>query len=216
MFRSVWRVSMATALITSLCPAPTTAGEPYRIQEPSVQVVCELTVGGTFEARTKAIAGQVSTDPGGTGAVNGIVTVDLRTLETGIKLRDSHLRDRYLEVGKSADYAMATLKNIRLQQWAPNELPLKTLFRANLTLHGVESSVAGVAEISGGAGNLKLQARFPVHVASFGIEPPMYLGVGLKDDVVVNVAFKAVTAPLATTANRGASEPIQVASSRSR
>ena len=55
-----------------------------------VRVTCPLTVGGSFEAKTTALAGRLSVDPA-TTALAGELSVELKTLDTGISLRNQHM-----------------------------------------------------------------------------------------------------------------------------
>src|SRR5437016_2755323 len=75
-------------------------GETYRITTAAVTVMCPLTVGGSFEARTSVVVGDLVLADA-SGAVSGEVQVDLTTLQTGIGLRDRHMKDKYLEIGRS-------------------------------------------------------------------------------------------------------------------
>jgi len=79
------------------------ADEVLRVTNAEVTVNCPLTIGGSFDAKTSALNGSVT--PDGSGALKGAFAVDLMKLETGISLRDRHLRNNYLEVQKGADLA---------------------------------------------------------------------------------------------------------------
>src|ERR1700738_4820518 len=82
------------------------ATDTYKITGGDVAVVCPLTVGGSFEAKTKNLSGDLAPASGQPGAVAGTLKVDLQTLETGIRLRDHHLKNSYLEVGKGPDFSL--------------------------------------------------------------------------------------------------------------
>jgi polyisoprenoid-binding protein YceI len=97
-------------------------------------------------------------------------------------------------VEKGPEYARARLKNIRV-----DKLSGKTPFRAVLTLHGQTKEITGTADIKPEGDGYRLNASFPVRVSEFGIPEPTYLGVGVKDEVVVRVNLNAAPAPLATT-----------------
>ena len=47
--------------------------------------------------------------------------MDLRTLDTGIGLRNRHLRENYLEVDKAPGFETATLSEIHLDGLDPNK-----------------------------------------------------------------------------------------------
>ena len=72
-----------------------------------VQVRCRLTVGGSFNAVTAAIAGTLQDAAPSAACYEGELRVDLATLDTCIELRNSHLRDDYLEVERGPDFRQA-------------------------------------------------------------------------------------------------------------
>jgi len=165
-------------------------GTSMSVADGSIAVSCPLTVGGGFEAKTNAIRGQLTLDSAEKGAVNGALNVDLRTLQTGISLRDNHMREKYLEVQRGENFAEATLDEIRLDGIDPQNPAGKAKFRGVLMLHGTEREVTGTAEIKRTEQGLKVQANFPVKVSDFEIPSPTYLGVGVKNDLAVTVNFK--------------------------
>jgi polyisoprenoid-binding protein YceI len=165
---------------------------PLEIAGASVAVRCPLTVGGSFEAKTSALSGELVVDPRKSGAIDGTLAVDLRTLQTGIGLRDNHMREGYLEVQKGEGFQAATLKNIQLDGIDP-ALPVgKANFRGTLTLHGQEREVTGTADIKRSGSDLRVSASFPVKVSDFAIASPSYLGVGVRNEVTVAVNFHAL------------------------
>jgi polyisoprenoid-binding protein YceI len=160
--------------------------------------MCPLTVGGSFEAKTGVVKGVV-TVAGAAQPLDGWLQVDLQSLETGIGLRDRHMKNNYLEVEKGADYASARLEEIRVDKLAG-----KTTFRGVLTLHGARKEVTGTAEIKPTASGYRVDAAFPLRTAEFGIPDPTYLGVGVKDEVQVRVNFVAAR-PVDTVARAASS-----------
>lgn len=166
------------------------AGTSLHVSDASIAVSCPLTVGGGFEAKTNALKGELVLDPGQTGAVLGELTVDLRTLQTGIGLRDTHMREKYLEVQRGEDFASATLDQIRLEGLDQQNPAGMAKFSAVLMLHGTERPVTGTAKIRRTDQGLAVQATFPVKVSSFDIASPTYLGVGVRDDISIAVNFK--------------------------
>ena len=191
--------SIATAAATLLLATlgtvgarPATAEEVWRLTSGNVQVRCRLTVGGSFDAVTSAVSGTLR-QAGPDASYAGALRVDLLPLDTGIELRDTHLRETYLEVARGKQYRYAVLTGITLA--AP--LPLgatrhETRFSATLSLHGVEQAVAGEAELSRRDETIRVQAAFPLSIEAYDIPPPRYLGVGVRDEVNVRVTFDAV------------------------
>jgi polyisoprenoid-binding protein YceI len=198
MFKLESRRVFTTIAVLSVLGAGATAGTAERVHVASgdVTVVCPLTVGGSFEAKTKALSGDIMSARQQNGAVDGELQVRLDTLETGIALRDHHMRENYLEVGRGAGYETAVIEAIQL-----DAADGKTGFKGTMSLHGMKHAVAGTAVIKRHAdGSAHVDAEFPLKVSDFQIPKPSYLGVGVRDEVQVKVSF--AMAPAATAATR--------------
>jgi polyisoprenoid-binding protein YceI len=166
-------------------------GDSHRIITARVRVMCPLTVGGSFEAQTDAVIGDL-TVADESGSVSGMVQVDLATLETGIGLRDQHMKDKYLEIHRSQTLTTATLEEIHIERAEEGSMP----FHGRLTLHGEQHTISGMADLQAQSrgGGVRVHARFPLSLAAFGIQPPHYLGVGVRDEVQVQLQLTAVSA----------------------
>jgi polyisoprenoid-binding protein YceI len=108
--------------------------------------------------------------------------VRLATLETGIAVRDRHMRDEYLEVGT---YPTATLRIPRAA--LPANVPAGSC-RGELTLHGRTHPVDVAFHLNGGSG-YDVSATMQVDMRDYGIQSPKYLGVTVKPLVDVSVDF---------------------------
>jgi polyisoprenoid-binding protein YceI len=183
MFRTV--NTAGVVLAAAVIATAASAQEPLRVSSGEVTVICPLTVGGSFEAKTKNLSGDIAVGKD-SQSVQGALTVDLQTLETGIGLRDKHLKANYLEVDKGPGFKEARLQDIRVER-----LDGKTPFRGVLTLHGQTREVAGTAQIKPSRDGYRLEATFPVKVSEFQIPEPTYLGVGVTDEVTVRVNLNA-------------------------
>jgi polyisoprenoid-binding protein YceI len=163
---------------------------PWRVATGDVRVVCPMTVGGSFEARTGAISGTLALNAPG-AALLGDVSVDLRTLDTGIDLRNEHLRNTYLEVGRGEGFDRAVLSGIRLGDADPRGFEGTTPFTGTFLLHGTRRPITGRATVRHEGTTVRVEASFPLTVSAFGIAKPQYLGVGVKDQVKVVVSLVA-------------------------
>ena len=118
------------------------------------------------------------------GGLAGTFSADLDAFETGISLRDEHMKTKYLETGK---YPRATL--VWMTQSAKSG---ETPFTGTLTLHGVEHPVAGTAKLDGATtGKINVDATFPLKLSDFKIDIPNYHGVTVAEDVIVHVTMTA-------------------------
>ena len=183
---------MKTTLL-ALWLASTTIGAPaWRAAQSDIRVTCPMTVGGSFDVRTTALSGTLTVSTSRSPAFDGSLAVDLRTLDTGISLRNTHLRENYLEVNKGPGYDQATVSDIDLNGLNPDTPQGKGSFTGALTLHGVKKAVTGSVDVRQAGGGLQIKASFPINLSDYSISAPRYMGVGVKNTVQVQVAF-AVT-----------------------
>jgi polyisoprenoid-binding protein YceI len=120
---------------------------------------------------------------------NIVVTVPLANLVTGIGLRDKHMKEKYLEVGK---YPTAVLTVARSALKVPaNGETVEADAQGSLQLHGQTKPVSVHYQSKGEAGGLPTRGSFHVNIKDFGMEIPSYLGVTVKPDIDVNASFRA-------------------------
>ena len=199
------RVAPALALLALLSPAIDgwAADVPsYRVLRGEVRIVCPLTVGGVFETKTTSISGTVGVADGSPAALSGELSVDLSTLDTGIALRNTHLREKYLEVARGAEFASAVISGVRLDKAGTSTFRGQTPFAGTLLLHGVRRPMAGQAEIRSEGNDVRVLASFPLRIDDYGIAAPRYLGVGVKNEVQVKISLLVTPAPAASEAAR--------------
>ena len=187
---------LALAVATALpVAARATDRSAYRVVGGDVRVLCPITVGGSFETVTTSLSGTVAVASLRPAVLRGDLSVDLSSLDTGIALRNAHLRDKYLEVGKGGDFATAVLSDLRLDKVEASTFHGQTPFTGMLLLHGTRHAVSGQADIRFEGSDVRVAASFPVHIDDYGIAPPRYLGVGVKNEVQVKVSLLLTPAP---------------------
>jgi polyisoprenoid-binding protein YceI len=178
-----------TVLVAFFTGATIVAAGTWPVGQGDVRVMCPITVGGSFDAKTTALSGSVTASASGSPAFEGSLAVDLRTLDTGISLRNDHLREKYLEVDKAPGYDKAVLSEIDLKGLKADAPDGKGAFTGSLTLHGVKKTVTGPVEVRKAGTGLRVKASFPVNLSDYNISEPSYLGVGVKNTVQVEVTF---------------------------
>ena len=194
--RKIASIVLAATLLPAtldLAAAPPASDEKsWNLTSGNVKVRCRLTVGGSFDAATSAISGTLR-QTGPEASYAGTLRVDLVPLDTGIELRNHHLRETYLEVARGERFRHAALTGIELGvPLPPDAARHKTPFSGTLSLHGVERAIEGEAELNRSNGRLQVQAAFSLSLKVFDIPPPRYLGVGVRDEVGILVTFDAV------------------------
>ena len=114
----------------------------------------------------------------------------MASLETGIDLRDRHMKDKYLEIDKYPE-ATLILESLRLpNDWTiQNPVAQTTKFAGHMIMHGQTKPVTGTFEIKNK--NLKTSADFEIKLSDYNVEIPIYLGVKVADIVAIHVDFEA-------------------------
>lgn len=128
-----------------------------------------LSPAGSFKAKSEKIKGEAVLK-GDTVTAEKIV-VDLKSLTTGIKLRDKHAKEKYLEVEKYPEAILTKAKGKGGQG------------TGRLKIKGIEKPVAGKYEIDGNV----LKAEFPIKLSDYKITGIRYMGVGVDDEVTINI-----------------------------
>jgi len=108
----------------------------------------------------------------------------LNDLDTGIGLRDEHMKNEFLQIKKFPN-AILKISNIVLPKgFESHATEIKNQsFEGKLTLHGKEKKVEGTFSLNK---SLELVAKFNFKLTDFGIEIPNYLGVIVADTVAVD------------------------------
>lgn len=112
-------------------------------------------------------------------SVTGEATLPLDALDTGMELRNRHMKEKYLE---TQTHPNAVLKAIRLSLPA-GEGPVP--FTGELTLHGKTKPITGTATVS--RPRLGMSFDFKVSTHDFGIDTPQFMGVTVADEVQISV-----------------------------
>lgn len=129
----------------------------------------------------KGLSGQLDlAQPGSPG----VFEFDLNDIETGIELRDEHMKEKYFEVKK---YPKAKLEMKSISGGPDLDSESKGAFSGTLTLHGVSRDVTGEYSLV----SRKVSAKFPLRISDYKIDVPSWMGVTVADqvDVVVNAEF---------------------------
>lgn len=123
--------------------------------------------------------------------VSADCTVPLEGITTGIGLRDEHMKNKYLEIGK---FPEATLKiselKIEKDYFKEKGIQKNIPFKGKLKIHGNESDIEGTADIDSDDKNISIQAKTKTNITAHKIDVPSYLGVKVADEVEIKVDLK--------------------------
>lgn len=122
--------------------------------------------------------------------IKGEFEFDLASLDTGIKMRNEHMKTKYLEVDKYPRAKLVIESATLSKDWSVKNPDLKSAeFSGNLTLHGVTRPVKGT--FSMGA-DRDVLAEFDVKLSDYQVAVPSFAGITVKDDVSIKVKIAAM------------------------
>lgn len=117
---------------------------------------------------------------------NVTVTVPLANLDTGMSLRNTHMKDKYLETAK---YPNAVLVVPKAGAGYPNGGSGNA--QGNLTLHGVTKPVTFHYDVKKEGAEFAVRGTVHINMNDYKIEQPSFAGATVKPDVDVDISFRA-------------------------
>jgi polyisoprenoid-binding protein YceI len=138
--------------------------------EPKVTLFIGLTPAGSFQAVSKKPKGNLLKS-GSTFSADKI-SVSIESLKTGIDLRDEHTWKHM----NSAKNPKATLSDLKAEGGKAT---------AKLEVNGVTKPI-NITYVEKGS---EIEAKFTVKASEFNMPPAKYLGVGVNDEIPVEVVF---------------------------
>lgn len=151
----------------------------------------------SFSGKAKAISAQFQIDPANVSRSRGTVTVDLRSLDTGIGLRNQHMRENHLHTDTfpEAIFVLDSVTGIAVLDSVGRS---DVTVHGTMSLHGVTNPVSVPAILSPGsekiAGAIRLQTEFPLKMTDYGIPRPEFLFLKLAEEVRIVVDLTVVPA----------------------
>ncbi len=153
----------------------------------------------SFTGRTSAISGQITLDPAALAdSVSVEVSVDLLKLDTGIDLRNQHMRENHLHTDR---FPRAIFRGAKLIGEHPARLEsgqaVTLQIAGEFECHGVKKPLTTPVEVKWDAetNRVHFATTFVVFLADHDIPRPKMLFVKL--DEKQTVTFTAVAAPVA-------------------
>ena len=123
--------------------------------------------------------------------LEGALLLDLNGLDTGIELRNHHMKEKYLQ---TQTYPQARLKlqsvGFPLEKMMSDYAAAEVPFSGSLLLHGVEKPVTGKGTFKRAGDTLTGSAVFQIKLSDFAIGVPSFMGVTVADVVNVTTTFQ--------------------------
>ncbi len=129
---------------------------------------------GNFNVESDKIEGSVVAE--GEKFILNTATLVLDSLKSGVDLRDEHMKKKYFEIEKFPNAKMTKAEGSG------------GTFKGTLEVHGVSKEISGVYEVKGN----EVTAKFTTKMSDFNIPKAIYMGVGAKDEIAVEVSLPLV------------------------
>jgi hypothetical protein len=137
--------------------------------ETSVSLGVELNPMGSFEATSTAVSGSAKKQ--GPKIIAQNIVLDLTSLDSGIELRDKHMKEEYFETKRF-----------------PKAVLLKAIgkggkFAGILMIRNTKAKISGTYKLDGST----IEAEFSTPMSAYKIKKASYMGVGVENMVKVKV-----------------------------
>lgn len=115
---------------------------------------------------------------------SGEISLNLNDFTTGIAMRDTHMKEKYLETGKPGnEKAVVKLEGIPVSCLKDGQ---KCEVKGTLTLHGKTNPIKDASFTSSKAGDgLSVHTEFPLDLNAYEVAVPSYSGITVAGAVTV-------------------------------
>ncbi len=124
--------------------------------------------------------------------LDGEVDMDLSSFDTGIGMRDRHMKEKYLEVEKfktaKLKFQGVKIPKSVLESGGSLNVP------AMLSLHGIEKPVEVVISLNAKGETLISSSKFKLKLTDYAIEVPKFSGITVADEVEVTAQTEVARA----------------------
>ncbi len=117
------------------------------------------------------------------------VVVNLKELNTGIELRDKHMRDKYLEVEKFPEATLAV--PLDAITFAADGKTSEGSAKGTFSVHGKSKEVSFKYKMTNTGGTCAIEGEAAVNFKDFDVNVPSYMGITVKPDITVFSKFGA-------------------------
>ncbi|MBN2000909.1 YceI family protein, partial [candidate division KSB1 bacterium] len=111
-------------------------------------------------------------------------------LDTGIGLRNRHMRDNYLETKK---YPVAEFKGMVVQVDSLNNAAFSVRTKGSFKLHGVEKTleIYGVVTLNE-SGKYTINSQFEIKLQDYNIKVPQLMFLKINEIIKLEISFSLV------------------------
>jgi len=140
-----------------------------------------------FEGITDQIDGYVFwEDAGFTKNSEIYIEVDLNALDTGIGLRNRHMRENYLETNR---FPITHFKGKMISSTVVNDSTISIETKGRIFIHGVEQPLIVSANFIKKTDGYQIQTNFIVKLSDFQIEIPSIMFYKIDENMTIQLDF---------------------------
>ena len=128
----------------------------------------------TIHGRTTNVTGTIAADPANVTGSTVDITIDLASLDTGIGMRNDHMKNKFLQVDK---FPSATFKSVSVS--GPKTIvantPAEVQVTGDLTIHGVTKRITVPVHVIERVAGACVRSTGPIRsvpAAPVGVPPP--------------------------------------------
>lgn len=177
-----------------VCGAGGAAAQEYHVDREAARSVTFTSRAAIeeFQGRTERIDGYLIMDGDGVrvvrepGGTEFYLEVDLASLDTGIGLRDRHMREDYLETER---WPYATFDGEVGDIRAEGE-GFRATLHGTFAVHGVEAERTIQCDVDPDGSGWEVACGFPVRLPDHDIEIPKVMFLKLAEEVQVDLRFR--------------------------
>ena len=124
----------------------------------------------------------------------GTFKVDLESFDTGMSLRNQHMKEKYLETKiENNKYAILTISKLDISQVALTKGgTFDVPFSGTLTLHGVTKDISSSAHVNLKDKSFDGTSQLKIKLTDYKINIPTFAGVTVAEDVSIDIQLKGL------------------------
>jgi hypothetical protein len=127
--------------------------------------------------------------------VSGKFEFPMDNFDTGVEMRNHHMKEKYLETGKFKTAQLEVQPVLFSASVLNAGTSAKDLtFKGTMTLHGVSHPIQGTLQETTEKTKITAHAEFELTISDYAIVIPTYLGITVADTVHVSVDLTADSA----------------------
>ncbi|MGE5621337.1 MAG: YceI family protein [archaeon] len=112
--------------------------------------------------------------------------VDLRTIDTGIGLRNRHMREEYLETDK---FPMAAFKGRIIKAQKGSSGDINVTADGNMTIHGVTRPIEITGTLTPSGSSYRIKSNFDLKLPDYNIPIPQLMFLKISETMKMTLDF---------------------------